>query len=124
VFTRLAVRTLPAVLALLIGGAPVAECFTPPPDAEMPCCAAMHHDENCSQAGTPAKCCEDARLQAASGVMATPHREAPTSNVAVLSPVIVAPRLLQIPEFPPLAFDTSPPPRSTRLHIVLSVFLI
>lgn len=123
-FTRLAIRTLPAVLALLIGGAPVAECFTPPPGAEMPCCAEMHHDESCGQTGSAAKCCERARMQNASGVMIAKHREAPAALVALISPVAAAPGLSRLAEFRPIAFDTGPPHRSTRLHIVLSVFLI
>jgi hypothetical protein len=124
VFTRLALRTLPAVLALLIGGAPLAECFTPPPGAEMPCCAAMHHDDTCGQAGSAAQCCEHSRMQAAYGVIAAKHHEAPISMAAVLSPTMAVPRLSQVPIFRPIAIDTGPPPRSTPLHIVLSVFLI
>jgi hypothetical protein len=123
-FVRSFVRTMPIALALLLAGAPVAECFTPPPGAEMPCCANMHHDESCGQAGSAAQCCEHARTQAAYGVIAAKHLEASSSTLAVLSPVIAAPSLSQLPEFGPIAFDTGPPPRSTRLHIVLSVFLI
>jgi hypothetical protein len=115
---------VPAVLALLIGGAPVAECFTPPPGAEMPCCAAMQHDEACGQAGSAAKCCDDARMHDSYGVLVAKHHEAPAAMVALLSPVIAAPGLSQVPEFRAIAFDTGPPHRSTRLHIVLSVFLI
>lgn len=122
--TRFVVRMVPAALALLLAAAPVVECFTPPPGAEMPCCAAMHHDESCGQAGRAAECCEHARMQTASGVIATKHREAASSMVTVLSPVMAAPALSEVPEFQPVAFDTGPPPRSTRLHIVLSVFLI
>jgi hypothetical protein len=122
-FVRSIVRTLPIALALLLVGAPVAQCFTPPPGAEMPCCASMHHDESCGQAGSAAQCCERAQTQAAFGVIAK-HHEVRSSTVAVLSPIIAAPRLSQLPEFPPLVRDTGPPPRSTRLHIVLSVFLI
>lgn len=70
------------------------------------------------------QCCEHARMQDSYGVVVGKHHEAPTAAVAVLSPVVVAPGLSQIPEFRPIAFDTGPPPRSTPLHIVLSVFLI
>jgi len=122
--TRLAVRIVPATLALLLAAAPVAECFTPPPGAEMPCCANMHHDETCGQAGSAAECCNHARTQDANGVVVAKHHETPTVMVALLPPVIVAPWLSQVPLFRPLEFDTGPPPRSTPLHIVLSVFLI
>jgi hypothetical protein len=84
----------------------------------------MHHDEACGQAGSAAECCEHARVQPAYGVLAAKHHQASSSVVAVLSPVIAPPSLSRVPEFPPVAVDTGPPPRSTRLHIVLSVFLI
>jgi hypothetical protein len=122
--TRVAVRLGPAALAFLLATAPVAECFTPPPGAEMPCCANMHHDETCGQAGSAAECCNHARMQGAYGVIAAKHPDSPSSMVAVLSPVVAAPWLSPVPQFRPLEFDTGPPPRSTPLHIVLSVFLI
>ena len=125
-FTRSVVRTLPMVVALSFAGSPVAECFAPPPGAEMPCCAdgrheTCHHDEN---PGAVVQCCRQAQVQESSGVtVAKPH--ATTSQfVAVLSPVVAAPGLSQIPVIHPVTFDTGPPGRSTRLHIVLSVFLI
>jgi len=120
---RFFVGTLPVLLGLLIGAAPLAECFAPPPGEEMPCCANMHHDESCGQAGSVAKCCEHSRVQESSGVMvAKPHHT--PAVPALLSPIVVAPGLSQLPAYPEIAFDASPPPRSTRLHIVLSVFLI
>ena len=122
--TRLAVRMVPATLALLLAAAPVAECFTPPPGAEMPCCANMHHDEACGQAGSAAECCNHARTQDSNGVVVAKHHEAPTAMVALLPPVVIAPWLSQVPVFRVFAVDTGPPPRSTPLHIVLSVFLI
>ena len=120
---RAIVRTFPVVLALSLASAPVAECFAPPPGAEMPCCAAMRHDESCGQAGTAAQCCEHAQIQGAYGIVAAKHREAPAPMVAVLSPIVAA-WLSRVPVFRPLAFDAGPPPRTTRLHIILSVFLI
>jgi hypothetical protein len=115
---------VPATLALLLAAAPVAECFTPPPGAEMPCCANMHHDETCGQAGGAAECCNHARTQDSNGVVVAKHHEAPTAMVALLLPVVIAPWLSQVPVFRVFAVDTGPPPRSTPLHIVLSVFLI
>ena len=121
---RVAVRIVPATLALFLAAAPVAECFTPPRGAEMPCCANMHHDEICGQAGSAAECCNHARTQDSNGVVVAKRHEAPTVMVALLPPGIVAPWPSQVPRFRPIEFDTSPPPRSTPLHIVLSVFRI
>ena len=122
--TRLVRRILPAGLALLLVSAPVAECFTPSAGAEMPCGAAMHHDASCDQAPSAAPCCEQARMQGSYGVLAARQHEASGSLFALLSPVIAAPWLSQVPDFQPSTIDTGPPHRSTRLHIVLSVFLI
>lgn len=63
-------------------------------------------------------------MQAAYGVIAAKHPETSGSMVAVLSPVTAAPWLAQVPAFRAIAADTGPPPRSTPLHVVLSVFLI
>jgi hypothetical protein len=84
----------------------------------------MHHDESCGQAGGAAECCEHARMQDSSGIIAAKHHEVAASIVAVLSPIMAAPWRSHVPEFQHVAFDTGPPPRSTPLHIVLSVFLI
>jgi hypothetical protein len=83
----------------------------------------MHHDETCGQAGSAAECCNHARTQDSNGVVVAKH-EAPTVMVALLPPVVIAPWLSQVPVFRVFAVDTGPPPRSTPLHIVLSVFLI
>ena len=122
--TRSIVRTLPVVLTLALASVPVAQCFAPPPGAEMPCCASMHHDEACGQAGSAARCCTLAQMQASFGVTAAKHQEAAASLIAVVSSVVALPSLSQVPDFLPQMFDTGPPGRSTRLHIVLSVFLV
>ena len=121
---RSIVRTLPVVLTLALASVPVAQCFAPPPGAEMACCASLHHDESCGQAGSAAQCCTVAQTQASFGVIAAKHQEAAASLVAVVSPLVALPSLLQVPDFLPQMFDTGPPGRSTRLHVVLSVFLI
>jgi hypothetical protein len=122
--THFATRVGPAVLALLLAGSPVAECFTPPPGAEMPCCASMHHDEACSQAGSAAECCNHARTDESNGVVVAKQQGAPSIIVALLSPAVMAPGLSQLPAFHTIVVDTGPPPRSTPLHVVISVFLI
>jgi|SRR5947208_12870408 len=123
-FVRSFVSTLPVVLALSVASAPLAECFIPPPGAEMPCCASMHHDEACGRAGSATECCDHARMQASYGVIAATHQELASSITAALSPVVPTSRLSQVPDFRAIALDTGPPPRSTPLHVFLSVFLI
>ena len=116
-------RLLPIALTMLLVSSPVAECFAPPPGAEMPCCAAMHHDESCGQAGSAAQCCEHASVQGATGIVAAKHRQAVDLGVE-LSPLAAAPWLSLAPILQPLSLDTGPPPRTIPLHVVLSVFLI
>ena len=123
-FARSIVRILSVVLALSLASAPVAECFAPPPGAEMPCCVGGHHDEACPHNGDAVQCCKQARVQDLRGVMVTKPHATAAQIVALPSPVVAAPTLLRVPVFHPLMFDTGPPGRSTRLHIVLSVFLI
>jgi hypothetical protein len=85
----------------------------------------MHQDEACPHNNQAAmQCCNAARAQDASGVMAAKPDHTVTQPAAVLSPVIAAPNVCLVPLFAPGLRDTGPPGRSTRLHVVLSVFLI
>lgn len=122
--THFATRVGPAALALLLAGSPVAECFTPPAGAEMPCCASMHHDEACNQAGSAAECCNHARTDESNGVVVAKQHGAPSAVVALLSAAVMAPGLSKVQAFHTIVVDTGPPPRSTPLYVVLSVFLI
>ena len=122
--TRSIVRTLPLALALSLASAPVAECFAPPPGAEMACCVGGHHDEACHHNQDAVQCCQQAQVHDSHGVIVAKSPATAGQIIACLSPVVAAPRLAQLPVFHPLTFDTGPRGRSTRLHIVLSVFLI
>ena len=121
---RSIVRILPVVMALSLASAPVAECFAPPPGAEMPCCVGGHHDEACHHNQDAVQCCKEAQIQDSSGLAVAKPEQTVTQPVAVLSPLVAVPNVSQVPVLVPLAVDTSPPVRSTPLYIVLSVFLI
>ena len=117
-------RTSPLILAIAVGNAPVAECFPPPPGAEMPCCAGMHQDEGCPHNQDAMQCCNTARVQDSYGLLAAKANHTVTQSAAMLSPTVGVPNVALVPLFVPLVVDTGPPGRSTRLHVVLSVFLI
>jgi hypothetical protein len=123
-FTSFFVRTSLAILAIALGSAPVAECFVPPPGAEMPCCAGMHQDGACPHNQEAMQCCQAARVHDAYGLITAAPNHIVTQPAAVLSRVVAAPNVSLVPLFIPLVVDTGPPGRSTPLHVVLSVFLI
>ncbi|OFV89681.1 MAG: hypothetical protein A3G76_08235 [Acidobacteria bacterium RIFCSPLOWO2_12_FULL_65_11] len=125
--TRLRVRGVPIVLAIVLAGGSLADCVAAldGADAQMACCASGHHDSSCPAGAKAAPCCEDGQLQQSHGFVAAKQERIALPSAVPFSAVVaaaipVAPARVRLVS----STDTGPPFSPTRRHIVLSVFLI